>query len=320
MVDLLEKVDLSKIKLPPVKKTKCKKYGVMQFTDIHACELVLPEETNWQNAYDFEIMSKRIRKFVLKSIDEFKHEGITDVYIALTGDLVNSSRRVSEKLAQISSLCKAALLLTSILEQAFIELRKAGFTLHVTSIVGNESRLLKDMESGEMSASENWDFLIFNNLRHLFKQVKGVNFIIPDNNIMSILEFPNGFNMLMLHGHTVRGQADKAIWKLIQNYVFQGTPINMVIMGHLHNASIGDFICRASSLCGANSYSSNDLMFLSRASQNVYVINEDKSFKGVKIDVQETDGIIGYDIIEELESYVATRQKPTMRILSEVIA
>ena len=56
-------------------------------------------------------------------------------------------------------------------------------------------------------------------------------------------------------------------------------------------------------MCGGNSYSSNTLGFMTRASQNIYIINKDLSYKGIKIDLQNVDDVKGYDIIEELEIY-----------------
>ena len=60
------------------------------------------------------------------------------------------------------------------------------------------------------------------------------------------------------------------------------------------------------SLCGANSYTFNDLKYITKASQNIYILNSsDLSYKGIKIDLQDvSDYKEGYDIKEELEQYI----------------
>ena len=304
LIDSLESVNLSNIKLPKIKNNKSEKYGILQLSDLHANEIILPSETHNMNEYNFDILSKRLRKYILESINLFKTYNMTDIYLILTGDLLNSSRRLSEKLAQSTSLAKASLLLTFLIEQAILELRQKGFRIHVTSIVGNESRLSDFMESNEMTASENWDFLVFNSLRHLFKNVNGVEFIVPDNQIMSLVNMPNGFNFLITHGHTLKGGMEKNIGRLLQNYNHRGIPVHAIFVGHQHNASIGDFASRSSSLCGANAYSSNDLMFLTRSSHNSYIVNEDLSYHGMKFDLQNVEDVEGYNIAEELETYI----------------
>ncbi|MDA3855578.1 MAG: hypothetical protein PF569_04930 [Candidatus Woesearchaeota archaeon] len=314
ILDNFHKVDLKSLKLPPIKKTIENKYAVLQISDIHANEIILLEETHGLNEYDFTVLSKRLRKYIQESIFYFKKVKVTDVYIAFTGDFVNSSRRLSEKLAQSASVSKASLLLTYLLEQAIIDLRKQGFKLHVVNAVGNESRLSDHMESNEMTASENWDFLIFNSLRHLFRGVKNVDFIVPDNQITSVIELPNGFNFLITHGHTIKGDAEKGLGKLILNHSYKGLIIHMVLYGHYHSSSIGDFVCRCGSLCGGNSYSTSDLKLLSRASQNLYLINDNKSFTGVKIDLQDVSGVEGYNLAEELAAYTKASSKANLRI------
>ena len=316
ILDNFHKVYLRNIKLPPIKKTIENKYAVLQISDIHANELILLEETHGLNEYDFTILSKRLRKYIQESVFHFKKAKVTDVYVAFTGDFVNSSRRLSEKLAQSASVAKASLLLTYLLEQALLDIRKQGFKLHVTNAVGNESRLSEHMESNEMTASENWDFLIFNSLRHLFRGVKNIDFIVPDNQITSVIKVPTGFNFLITHGHTIKGDAEKGLGKIILNYSYQGIIIHMLLYGHWHSASIGDFVCRCGSLCGGNSYSTSDLKLLSRASQNIYLINDNKSFTGVKIDLQDVSNIEGYNLAEELASYTKASSKANLRIAS----
>ena len=107
---------------------------------------------------------------------------------------------------------------------------------------------------------------------------KSVEFIDSINNMQPVVTLDSGFNALLIHGNYLKGAiSDKQIGVLLQQYAYKGIPIHGVFCGHIHSASVGDIVSRASSLCGGNSYSTNDLMFVSRASQNLYIVNKETS-------------------------------------------
>jgi len=83
----------------------------------------------------------------------------------------------------------------------------------------------------------------------------------------------------------------------------KGIIIHYVLFGHLHSAMIGDFSARSSSLVGSNSYNENALNLVGRASQNIGLFYTNGNRDILKVDLQNTDNIIGYDIIKELEAY-----------------
>ncbi len=151
---------------------------------------------------------------------------------------------------------------------------------------------------------------------------KKIKFIVPQNVIKNVVKLPNGFNILLTHGHLIKGAtlSEKSIALVLQEYLYQGIPIHMVLSGHIHSASLGDIMSRSSSLVGANSYSSQNLGFMSRASQNCYIINDDKGYHGFKIDLQNVDGVEGYRIDEELERYNVRQRTSTVRIIQETLA
>lgn len=299
-VDLLSNVDLTKFKLKPYAVQTNGKVLLIQISDVHFNELINSSEANGNN-YDFIIASKRLKKFISKCKQYAKMEKITEINLILTGDLINSSRRLGEKLAQSTSLVKASLLATYLLEQAIVDLAK-DFSTTVSSVVGNESRIQDEWDSSSISLSENYDFLIFENLRRIFNKTK-VRFTESKNLSQQVVHLSNGFNALIIHGNQLsKSNTDRDIAKILQQYVYQGIKIHGVYYGHYHSASISDFVSRCGSLCGGNAYSTNDLGFLSRASQNCYIINPDLGCDGIKFDLQNCDND-EYDIKEELERY-----------------
>ena len=301
-IDLLSECPLAKFDIITKPANKSDRIAIAHISDAHMNEIIDPRESNG-NCYDFTVASKRLQKYVAESKAVFNALGVTQVYIFFTGDLINSDRRLSEKLVSATSQVRASLLATYILQQLIIDYAQ-DYSVSVAGVSGNESRIAQDdMDSCDILSSNNWDYLIYNNLRMLFAG-KPVEFIDGINNMQQVVTLDNGFNALLIHGNYLKGAiSDKQIGVLLQQYAYKGIPIHGVFCGHIHSASVGDIVSRASSLCGGNSYSTNDLQFVSRASQNIYIVNKDKGYHGIKIDLQNAEEYKGYNIIEELERY-----------------
>lgn len=113
--------------------------GVIQLSDLHFNELIDIKT----NKYDFTIASKRLQKLVFESKRYFKVHGIKDVFVFLTGDLMNSDRRLDELLAMATNRSKATFISVQIIENMLVDLNQ-DFNVHVAGVVGNESRISKD--------------------------------------------------------------------------------------------------------------------------------------------------------------------------------
>lgn len=105
-------------KLDKIKSSK-KVGGILQLSDLHLNELV----DIISNKYDFEIASQRIRKFVNDARIYFQAKGVKDICICMTGDLMNSDRRLDELLSQATNRAKALFLSVMIIEQAILDLQ-----------------------------------------------------------------------------------------------------------------------------------------------------------------------------------------------------
>ena len=278
-------------------KVNNKAVGVLQLSDVHFNELVDLEN----NKYDFEVASSRIRYFVNRAKMYFKTANITNVVLAMTGDMMNSDRRLDELLNQATNRAKATFLGVDILQQAIIDLNQ-NFNVTVASIIGNEGRANKEMGWSDIVATDNYDYTIFQCLRYLFRD-KSVKFIHGDPSELVINVA--GQNLLMLHGHgSVRGKLDTAVNQIAGRYSLKGIKIDYVIFGHVHSARVGDNFGRSSSLVGSNDYSEKALNLNGRASQNCYIFHSNGNRDGIKVDLQHTDGK-GYDIDKALEAYNA---------------
>lgn len=271
--------------------------GVIQLSDLHFNELIDIKT----NKYDFTIASKRLQKLVFESKRYFKVHGIKDVFVFLTGDLMNSDRRLDELLAMATNRSKATFISVQIIENMLVDLNK-NFNVHVAGIVGNESRISKDYNWNNEIISDNYDFTIFNVLRYKLKHTIGINFLGLSDKHEEVIDV-NGKNFLIIHGHQIGKDVSKDVSKLIRKYAQQDVDIDFTIWGHLHEAMMSDTYARSSSLCGSNSYSEDALLLIGRSSQNIYVVFESDRIDGIKVDLQDTTEYSGYDTKDWQDAY-----------------
>ena len=231
---LVELFDKNKLSSTTKKfKTNNKAVGVIQFSDVHFNELVELEN----NRYDFKVASARVRYFVNKAKTYFKTANISNVVMALTGDLMNSDRRLDELLNQATNRANATFLGVDILQQAILDLNE-DFNVTVSSVVGNEGRANPELGWSKVLASDNYDYTIFQCLRYLFRD-SCVKFIHGDPSELVINVA--GQNLLMLHGHgSLKGKLDSSVNQIAGRYSLKGIKIDYVIFGHVHSARVGD--------------------------------------------------------------------------------
>lgn len=273
--------------------------GIIHFTDAHFNELVNLEI----NKYDFTIASKRCKLLIDEAKLYFKQKGIRKVLFAMTGDLLNSDRRLDELLAQATNRSKATFLAVRLIELMLLDLNQ-DFNVTVANVTGNESRIDKNIAWNDVVATDNYDFTIFNILTYIFKGVKGIQFIKNENPLELVINIAGG-NILLIHGHQLTAKVNVAIQRLKGRYAARGIIIDFVLFGHLHEALIADTYARGSSLVGANEYSDRGRGFTSRASQNIHIVHRIDRIDSIKIDLQDVEFIKGYDIREELKIYEA---------------
>ena len=274
---------------------KGKAVGVVHLSDLHFNELVnLPN-----NKYDFEVASKRTKRHIEAAKSYFSTQHISNVIVALTGDLINSDRRLDELLSNSTNRAQAVFIATDILQQAIVDLNQS-YNVTVACVSGNEARVHKEYGWTDILATDNYDFTIFNMLRALFMGTK-INFVSGDP--MEIVLNVAGQNLLLLHGHgSITAKHESSVNQIKGRYASRGINIDYVISGHIHSARIGDTYARSSSLVGANDYSEKALNLSGRASQNLYVFYNNGNRDGIKVDLQNVNNK-GYNIEKSIEAY-----------------
>jgi hypothetical protein len=290
--------------------------GVIQITDVHGNELVdLPH-----NKYDFHVLSRRLKKHITESLNYFEYRKVSKVLIAFTGDLLNSDRRLDELLGASTNRSKATVMMVHLFKQAIIEVA-SKYPVSIVSVLGNESRVNKEMTFSNEALSDNYDFTIIAQLEQIFahSKVRNVKFLGHDK-VKEVVDFGK---QKWLISHNLNGTVDNQVktQSEIGMYSLMGHNIDYSIGGHIHATRITDFSARSSSMAGSNTYNENALGLLGRATHNCYVVNGKQRFIQIN-DLQDTEGVKGYEIVKAIEAYNAksnAKLKVEKTIMSIVI-
>lgn len=286
--------------------------GVGHITDAHLNELV----STANNKYDFNIASKRLKKQMSESIAYFEFRGVKAVVLVFTGDLLNSDRRIDELMMMATNRSKASVLAAHLFTQCILDLAQY-YTVNVVSVLGNESRVNKEMAFSNDVISDNYDFTILSMCKIAIESsgVKNVHFQEIDKMETTI----NLGEQQWLVAHDVSKYTDKQkdTQASIGRAYLEGKPADFIIGGHIHAFRGTDLSCRPGSLVGSNDYNRHALNLFSKASGVCYVA-QGKDIFYQYIDLQNTDGIEGYEIEEELEAYNAKSLSKTRKTTTVV--
>jgi predicted phosphodiesterase len=268
---------------------------IVQLSDLHFNELVqLPD-----NYYGFEVGAKRLQKYANKIHKLAEVYNAKSIVLALTGDMLNSDRRLDEMMNQATNRMKASVLASRILYHFIQDLNHSG-NVTILSVSGNESRIKEESGMSAYIMSDNYDYLIFNMLKLLFRDSKGITFIDGDP-VEQVINI-NGSNILIQHGTSIKeGQA--YMQQIFGKYAAKGILIDYAIFGHVHFTNITDIYSRSGSLVGNNVYSDRSLNLVTKASQVVHIVGSDGAIDSLKINLQYCDGFEGYDIKDDLTAY-----------------
>jgi len=272
--------------------------AIIQLSDTHFNELVDLED----NRYDFEVASKRMALFAMEAKRVLSSYGIKKVVLAMTGDMINSDRRLDEKLNMSTNRMTAAMISTNLIQYFIQDLMEEFDMMDVVYVTGNESRAF-EMGFTDMVVTDNYDSIIFNMLRLIFKKSENVNFILS-NPVETVINV-NGKNVLLFHGTTLGAAAQGNVQKFIGKYAGKGIVIDYALFGHIHFCNIGDIFARSGSLVGSNTYSDMALGLITKPSQNIHIIKKDGTINNVRFELKNIDNIKGYPIRNDLDAYNA---------------
>lgn len=309
-INRLHAKELKKINLKKIKNNSKGGIGVMQITDTHGNELIdLPH-----NKFDFNVLSKRLKKYTQESISYFKYKGARKVLLSFTGDLLNSDRRLDELLNQSTNRSKATVIMVHLLKQVILDVRQ-HFEVDIVSVLGNESRVGKEMTFSTEAFSDNYDFTIVAQLHQMFEfaAIKGVNFLSYDK-LEEIVKIEDQY-WLFKHNLDKSLNTQKNTQSTIGRHQLSGKKVDFVIGGHIHAHRGSDFSHRSSSMSGSNEYNENALDLQGRASASCfYVKGSERHYQYIDLQHHEDDM---YEVLSLLDCYNAkslskTKKKTTI--------
>lgn len=254
--------------------------GIVHLSDLHFNELV----QICGNTYDFTVAADRLYAYAETIIPVFKLYGVRNLLVAMTGDMLNSDRRLDEMMSKATNRAKAVMVSMHILKHFLLHLNR-HFNVQVVYVTGNESRIQDEIGWTHEVVTDNYDTTLFNMLAAVFEDCNGIRF--EYGNPVEQMVTVAGCNILLLHGHNLKASGLEAqIAQIVGRYSTKGVRIDYVLFGHLHSARLGDTYARSSSLVGSNAYSEHGLNLIGKASQNAFVVTESGQFHGFRVDLQ----------------------------------
>jgi predicted phosphodiesterase len=251
--------------------TVSREVGMIGISDCHLNELIdLPH-----NKYDINVASHRLHKLATEAVLLFTSRDIKKIVVAFTGDNLNSDRRLDELLNQATNRSKATFVAVELFSK-FLRHLGEYFNVTVVGVLGNESRVNKEMSFSNEAISDNYDFVICNMLKLLFKASQHPNISFGSIDQMELVIDVAGTKVLLTHDIARATASQKGAQNVIGKQYLSGNPVDVVVGGHIHSTNNSMYSFRSGSLSGSNSYNENSMHLVGRASQNLYIFGENQ--------------------------------------------
>lgn len=285
------------------RRMSCDRTMIAQLTDLHANEVIINTDTCGLNVFDFKKLSSRLYEYA--NVIKYHKQDCDTVYVAFTGDLFNSDRRMDELLKSQVTRAEATIILAQILSKFLLHLAR-DFNVKVVSVLGNESRMNQNVPLG--NPFNNFDYLIHKILELLlhkadpyveFLDVRkpDIEFKDIEKNYEYVLHVYDASILLTHNYHNLTWDA------AIKKYNAAGIILDYMITGHKHATNIKDSSAQSGSLVGNNFYGFYGLHSPVKASQNLFLI--DKKFSDckpsinvIRVDLQDVDDTKYYNFKE----------------------
>lgn len=289
--------ELSKYNPQPIPQTIIGEKGVVHISDLHLLELIdLPH-----NKFDIRVASSRLHKLADEAIRLFKSRNITEIMIVNTGDVLGADCILDKLLNLATNRSKGTFIAVDLLKHFILHLSH-NFKVNYVAVLGNESRVKKEMSFSDSALSDNYDMVISEMLKKLFKASNNPNVYFGEVNKVEMIVEINGHKTLLTHDVPRSSSSQKGTQSVIGMRYLLNSPFDVMLTGHIHDEKLTHTAYRSSSLAGSNSYNENALHLAGNASQNLYIFGNKYRYP-MTIDLQNCDMEICYDIEESIIEY-----------------
>jgi len=292
--------DFKYVVKPLKEKIKSNKDLLLNFSDLHLGEVVVPEEVNFVNSFNKEIAVDRMNQLFFEVIRYAKKIIVKNLHIICNGDLFCGG--IHNELVRNSDLneVESIFYLQNYLIPKLIEISECFENIYIDIIVGNHSRILPGRPYYKECVTMNYEFIFGRQMKMYFdlmskynknnrihinvpespfiiKQIKNTKFLCTHGNILTG-EGSGGF--LGLPAYSTAMSAAKLYGILHQIGVTDDTKFDHIVAGHIHSTAKipifnGGFTFYGGSIIGTNEFSLYKMKGIAKKEQLLLIIDED---------------------------------------------
>jgi len=212
---------------------------VLVLSDVHADQVVTPEEVDGLECFDFpiavrraEVLVQEIIKWSLQSLSNFNFKKLV---IFGLGDYTSGSIHGHEQRSYFGPGYDNDLATAQLFAYMFAELSSHYEEIDVVNITGNHGRLTEKIEFTKEAVAANHDTLIMKIAQVHCKNIDNLNFVFPNG--LSHIHCINGWNFYLHHGHGQKGGSET--WSRAKRKSQTIVPhhkgnVHYIVTGHFH--------------------------------------------------------------------------------------
>ena len=270
---------------------KAIEHKILLLGDWHIGKRFTRDEMGGNNEFSYKVARERL-ELLLSKLRSVRNKPET-LQVFTLGDLIEGNIRRHEGFELTTEQGEYSQVAVTIEYMAwFLErLSKIFKKVNVNSVVGNHGRSSGLSKVPNTRVENNADWLVMDQVRkNLLKDTKNVT-ITNHKDPFPLVKLTGGFNALVTHGDR-NGIANSGATKLSTSFAkaiadHNGTPINLIAVGHLHHNKYEEVgsqqaLVMNASLCGTDPYAKNNLMLSGVAAQTLLTI-EDKKVKNIDV-------------------------------------
>lgn len=236
--DVIKPIKPSKVKnFKPKKKGNIQESAVLMLSDLHADEVVEPQEVDFLEEFNFPIAVKRgchlvqeVAKWCNRSLSNFDFD---ELVILGLGDYTNGEIHRAEN--YFGDQITADLAIGEFIGHLVADLATHFPHVRFCNVTGNHGRRSQKIEFDKKADNNNHDTLIARIAEMYCRDIDNVSFKFPDS--LSQIVSIKGFNFHLTHGHGKRQSS--AVWNRAETFSqktnsLQKGRIDYFCQGHYH--------------------------------------------------------------------------------------
>ncbi len=220
---------------------------VMHLTDGHTDQIVRAEQVGGLENYDFNIACRRAETYI-EAVIKFTQKTLVGyqfptLWILAHGDHVSGEIHKAVDHSQYRNMFKNALATGQLHGLMLYDLAKVFQNIKIVYLSGNHGR--RSLKKDYHSPHDNWDYLVAETARLYCKDIKNIEFLIPDS--FSTVVQIEGYNFFISHGDDIRSWngipwygIERKTRRLTALHASLDQRIDYFCFGHFHNSASQD--------------------------------------------------------------------------------